>query len=163
MSRVGNGFEYGYGAYFGRQAAKGTVGLALLALDAWFNRLQGTCEFHDVAGEHLALTTMSRRGRVIGSGLYRVVDGRNEPLAGYDSREAALAGLAQWVHYLENGGTMAAWREHNAADAERFAARVERDRAFIAARAAGTPMKAVGCGWAATHTKAGIITARGPR
>lgn len=117
MGNIERGFEYGYGAYFGRMAAAGTVALGLMALNAHASRPITHYVNRDAGGEHLQLMTVTQNGLVIGCYLYRLCTGLREPLTSYASYQEGLAGLDQWVRYLSDGGTVEEWREHNRAQA----------------------------------------------
>jgi hypothetical protein len=123
MGSVQRGFEYGYGAQFGRVSANASMALIAVGLSAFANRLVPHYTHLKVGGEILALMTVTQGGVFKGCYLYRVVGkGRNakhEPLSGYDTRESGLAGLAQWANYLDNGGTFESWRTYHDSAATR--------------------------------------------
>ena len=107
MGNVGRGFEYGYGAYFGRAAGAVTMGLAAAALEAWVNREASSYEYREVGGERLSLQTVTEGAAFKGCWLMKIGKGF-EVLGFYDNPMSARAALDQWVEYLSNGGTVEA-------------------------------------------------------
>ena len=107
VGNVGRGFEYGYGAYFGRAAGAVTMGLAAAALEAWVNREASSYEYREVGGERLSLQTVTEGATFKGCWLMKIGKGF-EVLGFYDNPMSASAALDQWVEYLSNGGTVEA-------------------------------------------------------
>ena len=107
VGNVGRGFEYGYGAYFGRAAGAVTMGLAAAALEAWVNREASSYEYREVGGERLSLQTVTEGATFKGCWLMKIGKGF-EVLGFYDNPMSARAALDQWVEYLSNGGTVEA-------------------------------------------------------
>ncbi len=121
VGNVSRGFEYGYGAYFGRVAAQATVELGEALLNARANRLKSSYEYREAGGEHVSLMTVTQGGFFQGSYLCRMVGkgrhSRREPLGSYTWEQDGRVAFAELVRYLNDGGTVEKWRQHNRAQA----------------------------------------------
>jgi hypothetical protein len=65
--------------------------------------------YREAGGERLSLQI----DLATGCYLYRLLKNGRESLGRYACYQDALAALDQWVAYLNNGGTVEAWKEHN--------------------------------------------------